>query len=106
MENIQQQKIFVLLMGKLWRLKIICLDQGNSTSEWLNVMTEEEIKVLDAGPGYLQCSGCCHAPKLLDRSVLYFFHQYILVTSFTTKPSSVKYVYKWFLPYRATMGIK
>lgn len=44
--------------------------------------------------------------SFLDRSVLYFFHQYILVTSLTTKPSSVKYVYKWFLPYRATMGIK
>ena len=36
-------------------------------------MTEEEIKVLDAGPGYLQCSGCCHAPKLFLRQICALF---------------------------------
>ena len=36
-------------------------------------MTEEEIKVLDAGPGYLQRSGCCHAPKLFLRQICALF---------------------------------
>lgn len=87
----------------------MCLNQGNSTNGWLNVMTVLEHKVLGVGPELLILFWLLLCPKtlLLGSTVIYFFisicwPHFLLSIHFLICKMGLSML----PPPRATMGIK